>query len=234
MNCDICGRHYHAQRLPFLCPVDARNQLYEHRLAQAAALIGNEQLEQQVNAELLLPLPPSAVGTETSETSPSPPPCGPSAAKSRLDAWACERQAILDRTDDVVQRAEKLRADLEAARSQLERGKDANRRRRSDLAAATNGTAARRVRLQDDVERSISMTRFKWNRSYDAMAATRGFLCMEAARLYGLRRLKRGSAVLYEIGGREIVNPYTMSSTRRLFAFCVIYIYIYFCSRFLC
>ncbi|EFW99248.1 hypothetical protein CMQ_5669 [Grosmannia clavigera kw1407] len=217
MNCDICGRHYHAQRLPFLCPIDARNQLYEHRLAHAAALIQNEQLEQQVNGELLL----SSAADAEDEKPPAkrqqqlkrqPKQRDALSAKSRLDAWECERQEILERTNDVVQRAEKLRADLEAARSELERRKDTNRRRRSDLAAASNGTATRRSRMQDEVERSISMTRFKWNRSYDAMAATRGFLCMEAAKLYGLRRLKRGSTVHYEIGGREIVNPYSMSN----------------------
>jgi hypothetical protein len=66
--------------------------------------------------------------------------------------------------------------------------------------------------MQADVERSTAMTKFKWNQSYEAMAATRGFLCMEASKLYGLRRVKKGSAVRYEIGGFEVVDPYNMNS----------------------
>ena len=200
MSCDICGRHYHPQRLPFLCAVDARNQLYEPRIAHTVALIHNEQLETQVNNAL-----GASPTTEATTTQPPSP-------KSQAEAWAAERQDALDHAGEVTARAAQLRREMEDTRSEMDRRRALLQQRRSDLAAATNGTAARRARLQSEVERSIAMTRFKWNQSYDAMAATRGFLCMEASKLYGLRRVKKGSAVRYEIGGFEVVDPYNMNS----------------------
>ncbi|ERS99253.1 hypothetical protein HMPREF1624_04451 [Sporothrix schenckii ATCC 58251] len=201
MSCDICGRHYHPQRLPFLCAVDARNQLYEPRIAHTVALIHNEQLEAQVNKALG---EPSSGSPSTGEHQPSP--------KVQAETWAAEQQDALDRARETAARAARLRREMEDTRAELDRRRDQLKQRRSDLAAASNGTAARRARVQADVERSIAMTRFKWNQSYEAMAATRGFLCMEASKLYGLRRVKKGSAMRYEIGGFEVVDPYNMNN----------------------
>ncbi|CAK7230536.1 hypothetical protein SBRCBS47491_007617 [Sporothrix bragantina] len=204
MSCEVCGRLYHPQRLPFLCAVDARNQLYEPRIAHAVALLQNEQLEAQVNAEL-------GVASGVDEGVEDPKESKP-ASKSQAEAWKAERQDALDHARDMTARAERLRNEMAATRAELNRRKEMLQQRRSDLAAASNGTAARRARLQADAERSIAMTRFKWNQSYEAMAATRGFLCMEASKLYGLRRLKKGSTVRYEIGGFEVLDPYNMNN----------------------
>ena len=209
MGCDICGRPQHPQRLPFLCPIDARNELYEPRMAHAVALIQNEKLEQQVNSELGALL--NSKDTDTGNTRP--------AARIQLETLETERQESLQRTSDATARTKKIRRDLEATRKELGRQRELLRQRRSDLAAAANGTAARRQRMQADVERSISMTKYKWKQSYEAMTATRGFLCLEASRLYGLRRINErrgdeGSAGVtrYEIGGFEVVDPYNMNN----------------------
>ncbi|KAL1896853.1 hypothetical protein Sste5346_004487 [Sporothrix stenoceras] len=203
MSCDICGRLYHPQRLPFLCTVDARNQLYEPRIAHTIALIHNEQLEAQVNKALGEPASESSEPT-TKAQKPSP--------KVQAEQWAAERQDALDRANEMTEKAAQLKREMEATRNELDRRRALLQQRRSDLAAASNGTAARRARLQAEVERSIAMTRFKWNQSYEAMAATRGFLCMEASKLYGLRRVRKGSSVRYEIGGFEVVDPYNMNN----------------------
>ncbi|CAK7221646.1 hypothetical protein SCUCBS95973_004569 [Sporothrix curviconia] len=208
MSCEVCGRLYHPQRLPFLCAVDARNHLYEPRIAHAVALLQNEQLEAQVNAglgvESGIPGTEGDAGDDSKERKAAP--------KSQAEAWKAERQEALDHARDMADRAGRLRSEMAAARLALNRRKEGLQQRRSDLAAASNGTAARRARLQAEAERSIAMTRFKWNKSYEAMAATRGFLCMEASKLYGLRRLKKGSTVRYEIGGFEVVDPYNMNN----------------------
>lgn len=204
MSCDICGRLYHPQRLPFLCTVDARNQLYEPRIAHTVALIHNEQLEAQVNKALGEP-----VSSESAQSAEGQKP----APKVQAEAWAAERQDALDRANEITAKAAQLKNEMEKTRNELDRRRALLQQRRSDLAAASNGTAARRARLQGEVERSMAMTRFKWNQSYEAMAATRGFLCMEASKLYGLRRVKKGSAVRYEIGGFEVVDPCNMNST---------------------
>ncbi len=191
MNCDICGRQHHAQKLPFLCAVDARNQLYEKRLAYANALLENERSERQID--------------EFSEQ-----PTG----KISLDKWKSEQQRAVDETNDIIAQADRLRADIEAARKEIVDRKAGLARRRADLASvsASSGAATRRARQLEEAERSIAMSKFKWNRSADSMAATRGFLCMEAARLYGLRRVKKGSTVHYEIGGLDIIDLHAMNS----------------------
>lgn len=208
MSCDICGRLYHPQRLPFLCAVDARNQLYERRIAHVAALVHNEKLEEQVNEEL-------AAGATAAISAGKPAAAAGSSSTTRIqyDSWESERQEALSRAHDATSRADQLRRDLKAVRKELDERKETMRQRRSDLAAAANGTVTRRARVQADVERSISMTKFKWNAGYEAMGATRAFLCMEASKLYGLRRIKKDSAVRYELGGLEVVDPYNMNST---------------------
>ncbi len=198
MDCDICGRAHDAQRRPFLCAVDARNLLYEKRMAHAAALMENETLEQQIDVFLENPTSSAA------ETSAPP--------RVRLDTWKSEEHRALERTNEIIAQADRLRAEVEAARKEIDERKAAIARRKAELAAASSKLAPRRARQQEELERAGAMTKFKWKRSSDSMAATRGFLCMEAARLYGLRRSKKGSATHYELGGIEIVEMSTLNS----------------------
>ncbi|KAK4132581.1 hypothetical protein BT67DRAFT_457329 [Trichocladium antarcticum] len=198
MNCSICHRPHHAKKLPFLCAVDARNRLYEGRVEYAQALIQSEEAENQVNAVLA-----SAEGA-TPDQKPDP---------SARAAWlTAEEKAAADRTSQIIAQADRLRSEVDAARREIAAKKDAIARTKSDLAAVTAGTSARRSRQLEEVERSTQRTRYKWNRSADTMAATRAFLCEEAARLYGLRQVKKGSVKRYEIGGVEMFDLHAMNS----------------------
>ncbi|KAJ9151913.1 UV radiation resistance protein autophagy-related protein 14 [Pleurostoma richardsiae] len=192
MNCDICHRSHHPQRLPFLCAVDARNRLYEGRVAHAQALLENDSLEQRIDSFLSNS---SSVARES-----------PSSSKILAENLKSQEQLAAGRTDEIIAQADRLKAEVEAARRDIEKRKKAIARKRSDLASASNGIAARRTRQLEEAERAIQMTKYKWNRSFENMAGTRGFLCMEAARLYGLRRFKKGNSTRYEIGGVEIVD----------------------------
>lgn len=190
MNCAICHRSHHPQKLPFLCAVDGRNRLYEGRIAHASALIETEGLEQQVNSVLA-----------TSKISSG----DDAAAKTvRLERIRSEELRAADRTSQIIARADRLRAEVEAAKRDIAERKKNISTRRADLAQKSNGINARRTRALDDTERSIHMTKYQWSRSFDDMSATRGFLCMEAARLYGLRRIKRRNK--YELGGIEMIE----------------------------
>jgi hypothetical protein len=130
----------------------------------------------------------------------------------RIDNWKSEQAAAVDRTNHIIAQAEKLQKEVDAARREIQDRKDGISRRKSDLASVSEGIAARRSRQLDDIERSMQMSRYKWNRSADAMAATRAFLCEEAARLYGLRQVRKGNSKRYEIGGVEIVELHAMNS----------------------
>jgi hypothetical protein len=197
INCDVCRRP-HSQKLPFFCAMDARNQLYETRLQNAKLLIENDILEHQINA--IVSPPQDATRQEDS------------AVKAQLvQSWKSEQAAALDRTSQIIAQAERLRLESDAARKELHDRKESIRRRQSDLVSVSEGIAARRSRQVEDIERSIHMSNYKWNRSADQMCATRAFLCEEAARLYGLRQVRKGASKRYEIGGVEIIELHAMN-----------------------
>lgn len=198
MNCEICHRAHHPQRLPFFCAVDARNRLYESRLAHAESLIGNDALEQSINA---------AIADPTSLTQTASP-----SSKIRAQNLQSEEKKAVDRTNEIIAQADKLRSEIDKAREDILKRKQAIARRKSDLATASSGISARRGRQLEETERNIQMTKYKWNRKYDEMAAVRGFLCKEAAQLYGLRRSKKGNSTKYEIGGVDMVDVLSLSS----------------------
>lgn len=198
LNCDVCRRP-HSQKLPFLCAMDARNQLYEGRLQNAKTLMENDILERQINA-IISPFQDDAWQKDSS-------------VKARLvESWKSEQAAAVDRTSQIIAQAERLRLETDAARKELQDRKESVRRRKSDLVSVSEGIAARRSRQIEDIERSIHMSNYKWNRSADQMCATRAFLCEEAARLYGLRQVRKGALKRYEIGGVEIIELHAMNS----------------------
>ncbi|KAK3330168.1 UV radiation resistance protein and autophagy-related subunit 14-domain-containing protein [Apodospora peruviana] len=206
MNCSVCHRPHSAKKLPFLCAVDARNRLYEGRLEFAGALIRNEEIERQVNASLSC----QEKGEELASRQNPAARAEPFAPRVRMDWLKSEEADTTHRTSRIIAQADRLKAEIDAARKEVGKKKDAIARRKSDLATVSVGSSARRSRQLDEAERSIQRLRYKWNRSADTMAATRSFLCEEAARLYGLRQIKKGSTRRYEIGGVEIAELHAM------------------------
>jgi chromosome segregation ATPase len=198
MNCDICHRPHHANKLPFVCAVDARNRLYETRIEYAEALIENDEVERRVEAALS-----SSEGPSKDQNPKS---------SANVDRLRAEEAAARDRTSEIIAQADRLRSEIDAARREIAAKKDAIARKKSDLVSISAGTSTRRNRQLEEVERSAQRLRYKWNRSADTMAATRAFLCEGAARLYGLRQVKKGSAKRYEIGGVEIFDLHAMNS----------------------
>lgn len=193
MNCTLCRRSHHPVRVPFLCAVDARNNLYERRVKFAKVLIETDEAERQIEKK--------ASGE-----------AGANDERSRVELMRSQEEEAVDRTSQIIAQAERLRLEVEAARREIEATKDLIARRRADLDAAESGTEARQARQVDDVKKSIQRTKYKWNRNAEVLASTRAFLCEEVARLYGLRQVKKGSTKRYEIGGVEIVELHAMNS----------------------
>ncbi|KKP03140.1 hypothetical protein THAR02_04762 [Trichoderma harzianum] len=193
MECDICHRPHDAQRRPFLCAVDARNRIYEGRMKNLQLMIENDTLKAQIN-ELL------------ADTRPN---------KHSLDEVISHKQAAEQKTDQILAAAEQLRGDIRAARDEIQARKAALARRKSDLASVSAGLAERRTKQLKDVEKSISVLKFRWSQTAEDTASTRTFLCAEAVRLYGLRRVaKKGITGRYEysLGRVPIVDLTSMDS----------------------
>lgn len=198
MNCSICRRPHHAKKLPFFCAVDARNVLYGTRIEIAQALIETEDAERRVEAVL----PSQEEGPKDQKFKSS----------AQVDWLRAEEAAARDRTAQIIAQADRLKDEIDAARKEIIAKKELIARKKSDLASVSTGIATRRNRQLEEVERSTQRLRYKWNRSMDTMSGTRAFLCEEAARLYGLRQVKKGSVKRYEIGGVEIFDLHAMNS----------------------
>ncbi|KAM5355415.1 hypothetical protein ACJ41O_002061 [Fusarium nematophilum] len=194
MDCDICRRSHDPKRLPFLCTVDARNCIFEGRLKNVQLLIENEGLQNEIGALL-------------AETTTS--------TKDRKESMQAQQRMAEARTTQILAAADKLRNDIKAAREEIQARKAAISRRRSDIAAVSDGLAEHRAKHQRKIEKVTSMAKYRWSRVADDMARTRSFLCMEAARLYGLQRIKTGSPAQYgyHLGGIPVVDLTGMNSS---------------------
>lgn len=204
MQCDICfrGSGQGEKKLHFLCPTDARNLLYEPRMQNARVLLENDALDQQISSLF--------IARQNDNNSKA-------AGKADVELVSgvrAERDQAIDRTEQIIIQADELRAKVQSAKDELAKKKEHIARRKSDLASATNGLDARRTRQVEDVEKGIRMSRFKWNQAHATTASSRAFLCSEAAKLYGLKKIRKVHAGLdeYKIGGMGIVDLRAMNS----------------------
>jgi len=201
MQCDICFRTG-GQRLPFLCPTDARNRLYEPRIQHARVLVEKDALDQQITALVAS----QSKGVEQNEN-------GPAVSRQDISEILAEKEQAVDRTQQIIAHADELRIKVEKAREEIAKKKAIIERRKSELAAASNGAEARRTRQIEEVEKSIRMSKYKWNQTHAVTASSRAFLCGEAAKLYGLRWVKKnGGLEEYKIGGIGIIDLRAMNS----------------------
>jgi len=209
MQCDICFRP-HGKELPFLCPVDARNQLYPKRLEIARVLLEKDALSKEVEAE---------TSPAVSRDKKSQAPLDSSSARSILDHNISEREAAEDRTLQIIAHADELREKIKQAKATFAAKKASVQRRKFERASATNGFENPWQARIEEAERSIKRTKFKWNKQNDSIAEARTYLCYEAAKLYGLRsvRVKRNGTSYeeYRIGGVSIMDIREMNSRSR-------------------
>jgi hypothetical protein len=200
MQCDICFRTGGKE---YLCPTDARNLLYESRIQNARVLLEKDALDQEISSLLSNP---NSEGQNSISSEKS-------VHRSDISAIDAERDQAVDRTQQIIAHADELRAKVESARAEIAKKKAVLARRKSELASAISGTDARRTRQIEDVEKSIRMTKYKWNQGHNTTASSRTFLCGEAAKLYGLKRIrKNGGLEEYRIGGVSIMDLRALNS----------------------
>ncbi|KAG6037749.1 hypothetical protein E4U41_004821 [Claviceps citrina] len=202
MECSICHRRHDAQRLPFLCTVDARNYMYQGRLQNLDVVLENETLRAQINKS-------------SADSSPT--------SVGRAEQSLAQQCITEDRTDQILAAAQKLRDEVKAAREEIRSRKAALARRRSDLASASNGLVQRRVSQQQELDKSTQVLRFRWAQTAEATANTRAFLCTQAVRLYGLRRTKKagpgrydyhlGRVPIFDLAAMDSISPEVISTS---------------------
>jgi hypothetical protein len=175
-------------------------------------LLENDALEREVSA-LLTSRPPAGEGG-SNETAISRP---------HADKITTEKEQAEDRTQQIIAHADELRANIDKAREEIAKRKAAISRRKTEREAVANGIEARRARQTEEVEKAVRISRYKWNQTHSITASSRAFLCGEAAKLYGLRRVWRSNGSdEYRIGGVGIVDLLAMNSTSTSLCFVVI------------
>jgi predicted RNase H-like nuclease (RuvC/YqgF family) len=181
--------------------MDARNSLYEGRIALASTMIELDELEQRGSA--LVAACESSNTTSASDRT-----------RSYVEDCNAKQQKAVNRTTEIISTAEKLQQDIDQARKEIEQRKAAIARRKADLASASQGIAARRNREFEETKTSIRKLKYHWDREHEATAQYRAALCAEVAKLYRLQRIKKGNPNRYEykIGGLEVVDLHLLNS----------------------
>jgi hypothetical protein len=200
MQCDICFRTG-GQRLPFLCPTDARNLLYEPRVKHARVLLEKDGLDKQISGMVS-----AATHLEQAVSDHS---------TYDIERATAERDSTIERTQSIIAQADELRFKVDVARAEIARRKAAISRRKSELASANNGLEARRAKTVEDIDKGSKMKKYRWDQMHVTTAQSRAYLCGEAAKLHGLQRLRNpegGWLNEYSIAGVPIVDLPSMNS----------------------
>ncbi len=205
MQCDICLRTG-GHKLPFFCPTDARNILYEPRVENARILLEKDALDQQITS-ITSHKPAINPREDVSEMNSSQ-----TRTRWYIEAAQTERDISIDRTQQIIAQADKLRSKIEGAREEIARRRATIARRKSELSSAGNGLESRRAKQLEEMEKKIKMTKYKWNQLHALTAQSRAFLCVETASLYGLRRHRVHDAWEYNIAGAPIIDLRAMNS----------------------
>ncbi|KAI0146093.1 hypothetical protein GGR57DRAFT_292098 [Xylariaceae sp. FL1272] len=203
MSCHICQRLHHPKHLPFLCATDVRNELYDGRIANARLHIEMAELEAQVNQLLL--------DSKVADDSPTS-----HTSRTYLENCRSEEQIARDRTERIIASADKLRDEVAAVKKNIEQRKAAIALKKSDIAAASRGTAPRRARQIEETLQSTRITKYNWDKDNTGMTSYRAALCMEVAKLYRLQRIRRGNPARFEysIAGIELIDLQNMNNVQ--------------------
>lgn len=189
MQCDVCFRTG-GDKLPFLCPVDARNQLYKSRIDHAVILLENDRLTTQITS--------LTTGDASGDHE-----------RVNIEYRSAAKDICCDRTRDITAQVDDLRQKIEASKAVISKKKTIVARRKSELASGKNGLEPRRARLLEDADKASKMRIYRWNQNHKEMAQSRAFLVTEAAKLYGLQQLcdaQGGLSDDYSIAGVPILD----------------------------
>lgn len=191
MECDICGKAGNLTH-PLHCITCARSYLEQPRIDLARTLIQKDGVETHVKAVI-----------EGSEDKASQ---HVSLTDSKggllVDRQECTNHLNLQRTKAettetqerlrlISEQADRLRAQMEATRIQLETQRAANAQRKSDLSSATYGIESRRANELDKVQQHVKRIQSKSDKIHQDTMDYRMQLCTTAARLAGLKMTRR-------------------------------------------
>lgn len=146
---------------------------------------------------------------------PAGPNQSPSNKKSQETSlvWTLQRinteQAIsTDKTEETLTHLKALQDQMETIKVEIAHRKARISQRKKDLRSSQEELAVHEASSLEPVERGIRRIEHRWDAMHAKTLESRGFLCREAAHLYGLQRRKAKKEILggyvYVIGGMPI------------------------------
>lgn len=191
MECDICGKTG-SQSQPLHCITCARSHLEQPRIDLARTLIDKDGVERHVKAVIGGLEDKSSQHVSLTD----------SKGGLLVDRQECTNHLNLQRTQAettetqgrlqlIAEQADRLRAQMEATRKQLEAQRAANAQRKSDLSSATYGIDIRRANELDKVQQHVKRIDYKSDKMHYETMDLRMQLCNTAAKLAGLKITRR-------------------------------------------
>ena len=202
MQCEICRRSP-SERLPFHCTLCARNAIYEARIRMAQILLQKEAAEAAVESKT----DTRTVAAERSKPSLDSKPREVSMVWTIQRAYT-DQATSTEKTEHIITHVRALRDQTEIMKAEIAQRRARIVQRRTDLQSAREELAVRKATALESLERGVKRMEHRWDAMHAKTLESRGFLCREAAQLYGLQRRKtkkeRAGGDGYFIGGTLI------------------------------
>jgi hypothetical protein len=186
MECGICAKAFDARREPF-CTSCARAKLYGSRIEQAAALLGREKAHTHVEA-VVRPGNDGILAALSEDAD-----WDAITAGVKTNSVQCakeEREAIEKKVRDITDRAVQLRKDIEEYKSLLESRKEANERRRAQLAVQQEQLDKEQARVTEPIHAAVRKARHRLNKVHSRTIDARELLCGGASSVSSLKKTK--------------------------------------------
>ena len=186
MECGICTKMFDARRKPF-CPSCARAKLYASRIEQAAALLGREKAHTHVEAVVR----PGNDGILAALSEDADWDAITAGVKTNSVQRAKEElEAIDGKVRDITGKADQLRRDIEEYKRLLEGRKEANERRRTQLAVQQEQLDKEQAKVTAPIHAAVRKARHRLNKVHSRTIDSREYLCQASSTVSGLRKTK--------------------------------------------
>ncbi|PYH46690.1 Atg14 domain-containing protein [Aspergillus saccharolyticus JOP 1030-1] len=213
MSCHVCFRGS-GLNLRCICPMCARNQLYQLRIENATLLLEKESLKREIDATVLS-RQRSADLPENKNISPGDDDGVPSTWISRIIVH--EGIESSTKTTVLTRHIEGLVSEVREKRLEISRRRVSLAQRQSDSESAKYQLLERETAILASIQNNIKRTDHLWHSLHSKTTEARIFLCREAANLYELRQeLRMIDGVMqetYVIGGMHLVDLRHLNGT---------------------
>lgn len=202
-----------SSELPLYCPSCVRAGLYEPRIRNAKILLEKEKLTSQIEHI-------TSLNNQEIEKAQAKNLNQNDLANKRwpIESNNIRKSQAKDRTKEIKDHSQILRDEIRAVREEIAKRKATVWKKRAErdtlLSPVPGQQNGRSEKLKEEIEKSKQ----SWDAAYKKALETRGFLCREAAHLYGLKRGKRlrGGVMRdhYTIGGIPVIDLKDINSAR--------------------